>query len=81
MGFRRWLARIVGIDNRMRQQATEGVEMVKIGLAMYLLLLPVGVTMRVFRRDLLDRGRSPDAESYLVPVMRQTTLDTLPDIF
>ena len=37
MGFRRWLARIVGIDNRMRQQATEGVEMVKIGLAMYLL--------------------------------------------
>lgn len=52
-----------------------------LGIAMYLLLFPVGVMMRLFRRELLDRSLSPDAESYLVTVTRQTNTDTLPDIF
>lgn len=52
-----------------------------LGLAMYLLLAPLGFLMKGFRRDPLDRGLSEDAESYLVPVMRQTIRETLPDIF
>ena len=49
--------------------------------ALYLILTPTGLIMRLFTKDPLDQRLDPDIKSYLQPVSRQTDTSTLQDIF
>ena len=52
-----------------------------LGLFFYVVLLPVGVVMRVFKHDPLQRRRTPGSDSYFTPVTRHANSETFPDMF
>ena len=54
---------------------------VVLAVALYLILTPTSLVMRLFTRDLLNTRLNPDVKSYLQPVTRQTEASTLQDIF
>ena len=47
----------------------------------YLVITPFGLAMRLGRRDPLERRVASDRDSYLTPVRRQITTETLADQF
>lgn len=44
-------------------------------------VLPMGLLLRVFGKDPMQRRLSPDADSYWMPVRRQVDAQTLRDMF
>jgi hypothetical protein len=52
-----------------------------LGLVFYLFVTPVGLMMRLFRRDPMCRAMEPDSDSYWTPVKRQTNPETFQDQF
>ncbi|MDA1091632.1 MAG: hypothetical protein O3A85_15155, partial [Proteobacteria bacterium] len=47
----------------------------------YLLILPFGLIMKLFGRDVMGRTSAPETTSYWHPVTRHTDETTLPDMF
>jgi len=47
----------------------------------YLVIFPVGLIMRLFGRDAMNRAPGPKAASHWRPVTRHTDETTLPDMF
>ena len=52
-----------------------------LGLFFYLVMLPTGLLLRLFGRDLMQRTPDPEASSYWMPVTRDATAETFPDLF
>lgn len=52
-----------------------------LGAVYYLVIAPVGLLMRVFRRDSMTRSFQEQTATYLTPVRRQVTAETLGDQF
>lgn len=52
-----------------------------LGAFFYFVIVPFGVTARVFRRQSIASGPDPKTESYWKPVRRQAAPDTYPDLF
>ena len=47
----------------------------------FLVIMPVGLVMRIFGADLLQRRRDPAADSYWSPLERHADADTFHDMF
>ena len=71
--------------NRLWMQIADRLGIVSnfilLAVALYLLLTPTALVMRLFAKDPLDQRLDPDIKSYLQPVPRQTDASTLQDIF
>jgi hypothetical protein len=52
-----------------------------LGIFFYLLMTPMGLFMRLFGRDPMQRKLDPDATTYLSPVGRQNDSETMRDLF
>lgn len=52
-----------------------------LGLFLYVVLTPVGLMMRLFGKDPMERRKDPATSSYLSPVGRQATAETYRDMF
>lgn len=58
-----------------------GVNHLILGLVFYLLVVPFAAALRLGRRDPLGRRSGADGETYLAPVGRVQTRETLKDMF
>lgn len=71
--------------NRLWMQVADRLGIVSnfilLAVALYLILTPTGLIMRLFTKDPLNQELDPDIKSYLQPVSRQTDASTLQDIF
>lgn len=66
-----WLApRIAAVNNT-----------VILGSVFYLVVLPIGIIMKLRRRDPMSRVIQPASDSYWTPVKRQSTAETFRDQF
>ena len=54
---------------------------VVLGLFLYLFVFPMGLMVRFFGRDPMQRAFNPQANSYWTPVERQATTETFQDMF
>jgi hypothetical protein len=52
-----------------------------LGLTFFLIMWPVGIMMRMFGKDPMERRFNPEVESYFVPVIRKADESTFPDLF
>jgi hypothetical protein len=52
-----------------------------LGLTFFIIIWPVGIMMRMFGKDPMERRFNPEAESYFVPVIRKADETTFPDLF
>lgn len=70
---RSWLAfaRLVGRINTH----------IVLGLIFFVILTPLALLMRLFRRDTLGRRKAAAADTWLTPVVRQATVETFDDQF
>ena len=57
------------------------VNYVLLGFFLYAVVSPIGLLMRLAGRDPMRRRFDPDSDSYLSPVGRGTTGETLRDMF
>lgn len=52
-----------------------------LGAFFYLLITPIGLVLRLFRRDLFPKHPDASAKSYWTPVGRKATPETYADMF
>jgi hypothetical protein len=52
-----------------------------LALTFFLIIWPVGVMMRIFGKDPMERRFNSELESYFVPVIRRVDESTFPDLF
>jgi hypothetical protein len=52
-----------------------------LALTFFLIIWPVGVMMRIFGKDPMERRFNSEVESYFVPVIRRVDESTFPDLF
>jgi hypothetical protein len=52
-----------------------------LALTFFLIIWPVGVMMRYFGKDPMERRFNSELESYFVPVIRRVDETTFPDLF
>jgi len=52
-----------------------------LGLTFFIIIWPVGVMMRIFGKDPMERRFNSEVESYFVPVIRSVDESTFPDLF